>query len=430
MESWRSKPIGELGVVITGKTPSTKKKSYWDGSIPFITPPDLNSKQIINAQRSIGEEGLNVVKPLPKGTVLTSCIGNIGRVGMTHADISVTNQQINSLIVDSQIADNWYCLYAIMFIEEDLKKAARKTTLPILNKSNFCKVEIPYPPLPEQQKIAFILFTIQKAIEQQDQEIKLTTELKNAIMQKLFTEGIRGEKQKDTEIGSFPDSWDVVKFVDYAEFKNGINFTKEQKGNNGLLTVDVLNMYGTGCRVSLDSLYRVDKEISDNFLLLDGDLLFVRSSLKLEGVGWTCVFENRKEPVTFCGFIIRSRLNNNIDFNPLFLAYYFRTHEARKRLISGGAKVAITNINQGILKQMLIPKPPFEEQLEISEHLDKINEKISVSQRKKDLLKELFRTILHQLMTARIRVDDIDLSEFEELGLELTKQVPSEDASV
>jgi type I restriction enzyme S subunit len=76
---------------------------------------------------------------------------------------------------------------------------------------------IPLPPLPEQKKIAKILSTLQRAIEEQERIIQTTTELKKALMQKLFTEGLRNEPQKQTEIGLIPESWEVVRCEDVCD---------------------------------------------------------------------------------------------------------------------------------------------------------------------------------------------------------------------
>ena len=73
---------------------------------------------------------------------------------------------------------------------------------------------IPLPPFSEQRKIAAVLGLVQRAIEQQERLIALTTELKKALLHKLFTEGLRGEPQKQTEIGPVPESWEVVRFED------------------------------------------------------------------------------------------------------------------------------------------------------------------------------------------------------------------------
>ncbi len=85
-----------------------------------------------------------------------------------------------------------------------------RTGIPKINRSQLASVLLPKPPIAEQKKIAYVLSTVQRAVEQQERSIALTTELKKALIHNLFTEGLRGEPQKETEIGPVPESWDVV----------------------------------------------------------------------------------------------------------------------------------------------------------------------------------------------------------------------------
>jgi type I restriction enzyme S subunit len=194
--------------------------------------------------------------------------------------------------------------------QDYLKSQTVKNAQPKLALVRIQSIPVPVPPLAEQRRIAAVLSAVQRAIERQERLIALTAELKKSLMHKLFTEGTRGEPLKQTEIGPVPASWEVLRFGESAEFKNGTNFTASQKETNGILTVDVLNMYGEGCDVSLDKLYRVNKQLAEAYFLRAGDLLFVRSSVKLEGVGWASMFTESVEPVTYCGFIIRARLSS------------------------------------------------------------------------------------------------------------------------
>lgn len=262
---------------------------------------------------------------------------------------------------------------------------------------------IPFPPLPEQRAIARVLTTIQRGMETQDKLIAAARELKKSLMRQLFTQGLNANGAvQETEIGLMPEHWELVKLGEIADFKNGINFGREQKGS-GILTVDVLNMYSDSIKLDMRDLYRVNINLRPDYLLERGDILFVRSSFKLEGVGWSTLFDGYSEPVTYCGFLIRARLLPN-HFHPDFLVNYLRQPQVRGVLVSRSGKVAITNINQGNLKSLGIPKPPLSEQREIARILATADKKIETEEKRKAALEALFKTMLQNLMTGKIRV--------------------------
>jgi type I restriction enzyme, S subunit len=160
-----------------------------------------------------------------------------------------------------------------------------------------------------------------------------------------------------------PKGWKWTTLSNICDFRNGINFTSSQKGK-GLLTIDVFNMYSDSVYVSMDKLYRVDITSKDVYLLEPNDILFVRSSVKQEGVGWATLFPGYHEPVSFCGFIIRARLiDKNVD--PQFLIYYLRSASIRSWIILRSSTGTITNINQENLQTLTIPLPPLLEQKRI-----------------------------------------------------------------
>ena len=161
------KTISMLGTVTTGKTPSTKEEAFWGGNIPFITPKDIQgTKHIFNTERYITEDGLNSVKgaTLPANAICVSCIGNIGYVAMT-TQVCVSNQQINSIIVNYENDPN-YVYYLIKNLWSFFKHyEGQSTTLSILNKTQFSKIEVDIPELEIQQKISKLLSALDDKIE-------------------------------------------------------------------------------------------------------------------------------------------------------------------------------------------------------------------------------------------------------------------------
>lgn len=191
--------IEHLGRIITGKTPKTKEKTFWDGNIPFVTPQDLqHGKHILGTERKITNEGASSVKGaiLPPKAICVSCIGNLGYVSQT-CEKSVTNQQINSIIVNEQNdADFIYYLLKDMWsVFKNLE--GQSTTLSILNKTLFSKIEVTIPSLEEQQRISYILNTLDEKIEQNAQINRNLEQQAQMVFERLLCSG-NGEATLDS----------------------------------------------------------------------------------------------------------------------------------------------------------------------------------------------------------------------------------------
>ena len=189
--SWRETQVKYLGEIVTGRTPRTERKDFYGGDYNLISPADLDKgKCIRTAHKRLTKLGFEQCRSLPKNTVLVGCIGNVGKLGMVSNEKSATNQQINALICNSENDPEfvYYCFYAN---RDNLEKRAVKTTVPILNKTNFGNFEVSVPPLPEQKKIAKILSTIQKKADNaQIKKTKLQT-LFRTLLHELMTAKIR-----------------------------------------------------------------------------------------------------------------------------------------------------------------------------------------------------------------------------------------------
>ncbi len=325
------------------------------------------------------------------------------------------NQRVGKLIdIDYTKINSDFLRYYLMqnTVRIFYKKIAKKGVQINISKADILSVEINLPLLEEQRKIAGVLSLVQDAIAQQEQLIILTTELKKALMQKLFTEGIRGEPQKKTEIGFIPGSWVVVKLKDAAEsFQYGTS-VKCDYDTDGKPVLRIPNVIGGYIDIS-DLKYGQPKpnEIL-SLKLQDGDLLFVRTNGTKENSGRCSMYRGELgDDCYFASYLIRVRLDKD-KILPAFLDEYTRTDIGTSFLSGQAIRTADGkfNINSGTLQRMLVPQPSLDEQRDIANILSNIDTKISFHSLIKKQLEDLSRTLLHQLMTAQIRVDDLNLA--------------------
>jgi type I restriction enzyme S subunit len=180
---WEERELGEIGEILTGKTPSTTNKSLWDGNIQFVTPTDISERKYQNETiRNI--KNTSNLKVLPIGSIMFTCIASIGKMAISCRPC-ITNQQINSIIVDDK-NNNEYIYYAISSISEFIKSTASSTSLPIINKTEFSKFKIKIPTLEEQEKIVNLLSNVDELILKTEDKLDTLKELKKSLMQHLF----------------------------------------------------------------------------------------------------------------------------------------------------------------------------------------------------------------------------------------------------
>ena len=223
MNSWIKCTLADLGTIVTGKTPTTKNPEYWDGNIHFVTPKDIQGlKRIDRTERMITVEGLNKVKGsiIPPRAVCVSCIGNIGYVGMSTQKC-VTNQQINSIIVnENNDADFVYYLLKNMWAHfKNLE--GQSTTLSILNKTQFSKIEVEVPDIEVQREIASVLSSFDAKIEC-NQKINDNLEQQAQLLFKSWFVDFEPFN------GTMPSDWEVVPFETIVDFQNGYAFKSKE----------------------------------------------------------------------------------------------------------------------------------------------------------------------------------------------------------
>lgn len=276
---------------------------------------------------------------------------------------------------------------------------------------------VPLPPIGEQRKIAAVLGLVQQAMELQEQLMGLTAALKKALLHQLFTAGLRAEPQKQTDIGPVPKSWEVAT-LDHAAV--AFDYGTSVKCEHGITGVPVLRIPNVvGGSIDLTDLKYGNPKRNEvgQLRLQDGDLLFVRTNGVLENAGRCALYRGELDNCYFASYLIRVRVDSS-KVVPAFVNEYARTERGRSFLSGRAIRTADGkfNINSGTLKRVLLPLPSLNEQEEIVRQLNLVDRKLKLHEAKLKALAALFRTLLHELMTAQIRVNDLHLPELERVG--------------
>lgn len=205
--SWPVVEFGEVATIVTGSTPKKVEGNY-DGDVPFVTPGDLGiHAEITHSNSTITEKGAKSGRLLPKGAVLVCCIGaTIGKVGIAARHL-ITNQQINSLVFDESKVFPKFGYYFCTSIKPLLIARSSSTTMPIVNKSNFSKFEMPLPPLDEQKRIAAILDKADSVRRKRQKAIDLADDFLRSVFIDMFGDPVTN-----------PRGWEVKNLGDCLDF--------------------------------------------------------------------------------------------------------------------------------------------------------------------------------------------------------------------
>ncbi len=183
---WVEQPVGDFGEVVTGSTPSTAQPKYYGGGIPFVSPADMSDLRFVDQTRTtLTAEGFAETRPIRAESVLFVCIGStIGKVAQNVHDCA-TNQQINAVVPSPEHSDA-FVYFALSNASDRIALLAGKQAVPIVNKTLFSSVRMLVPRLPEQQRIAGCLSSLDDLITVQTQKLEVLKTHKKGLMQQLF----------------------------------------------------------------------------------------------------------------------------------------------------------------------------------------------------------------------------------------------------
>jgi type I restriction enzyme S subunit len=237
---WRALAVSQLGKVVTGKTPTSQRPELFGSEYPFITPTDMDFDKVrVATERFLSTDGRNNQKSLllPKHSVCFCCIGaTIGKICMTDRE-SFTNQQINSVIVDTNEHEPYFVYSLLRTLKDDIVGIAGGAATPIVNKSAFSNFRVVVPSLHIQCKIAGILSAYDDLIENNTRRIAILEEMAQAIYREWFVDfrfpGHEKVKLIDSTRGKIPNGWEVKSLSDLCLLTMGQSPSSEFYNETG-----------------------------------------------------------------------------------------------------------------------------------------------------------------------------------------------------
>jgi type I restriction enzyme S subunit len=378
---WSADFLGNLVDYKLGKTPPRASSVYWkEGKYPWVSISDMIPHGVVAVTaEKISQQAHDSVfggRLVPEGSLLMSFKLTIGRVSRLGTPAFHNEAIISFQPNPDEISPDYLSYYLSQINYKDYQDTAIKGQT--LNKGKLDALEIALPPLPEQKKIAHILSTVQRAIEAQERIIQTTTELKKALMHKLITEGLRGEPQKQTDIGPVPESWKVASFDTFATLQRGYDLRKQDFREGPVPVIGATQVIG----------------------------YHDTANVKAPGVTVVRSGSSAGKPL----YIEKDFWAHNVllyvkDFHgnvPKFVYYKILALD----LTQYRQGVAVPTLNKNTFSAIEVSVPSTEDQQQIANTLDAVENKTAVAELKKAQLQDLFRTLLHELMTAKIRVYD------------------------
>lgn len=273
-----------------------------------------------------------------------------------------------------------------------VKKLSGGSTRQRINRTNLAKTKLPLPPLPEQQKIASILTTVDDKISSIEAQIQQTEQLKKGLMAKLLTEGIGHTEFKDTEIGRIPKCWEVDKLKTISDIKRGLASHQITYSDSGVRLIRINDF-----KNKEHTLIQVTKE-TKRLSLIENDILIAGTGAT---AGITHFVDIEWEGLPFSYNVPRIRTKK---LNPKFLFFALNAKSIIRQQLSLFTGNAQHFLDTRAIGNLLIPLPPLPEQQQIASILSSVDDKIDILQSKKSAYTTLKKGLMAKLLTGQMRV--------------------------
>jgi len=409
-EEWGVKRLEDIVDFKLGRTPPRKDLQYWENGIyPWVSISDMSDFSDINfTKETVSQLAYDTIlngKIIPKETLFMSFKLTIGRTSILKVD-AFHNEAIAAIFPKGSEVTRDYLFYYLPTIDfsEYYDTAIKGKTL---NKAKIKSLKVSLPPLPEQHAIATTLRTVQEAKEKTDDVIAATKALKAAMMKHLFTYGPVPPEEaervalKETEIGRVPEGWDLQPLGNISKISSGgtPSRTEPSYWNGEIPWIRTGEINYSIIEKTEEKITKAGLENSSTRMVPKGTLLMAMygEGITRGRVGITGIDASINQAVAAI-FPSEKMLTP-------FLYYYLEFSYEKNRLLGHGAHQR--NLSATIIKTILVPIPTEKTQQQIVEILSSIDQKLAAEQSRRETLDTLFTSLLHDLMTAKIRVNEI-----------------------
>ncbi|MCC5998164.1 MAG: restriction endonuclease subunit S [Thermofilum sp.] len=419
-KDWKTAKLGEICEKIkAGGTPLTTKKEYWNGNIPFVKIEDMTSsgKYLMKTSSSITNTGLENSSAwlVPENSLLLAMYGSLGEVSINT--IKVATSQAILAIIPKEKNDVEFLYYWFLYFKPRWRKYAKPTTQANLTAEIVRNSTIPLPSPQERIKIAEILSTVDKTIEDVDKTINRLERLKKALMGELLAGRIRVKEVDDkltfyretefqeTEIGKIPKDWKTAKLKDVAvEIKSGFASGKRDE-IDGIIHLRMFNI-GLDGTLLFDKIVKVPRPKDwRQYVLKNGDIVLVNTSGSEEHIGKVAFFENIELECTYSNHLTRIRINENrIDSRWVYFELYYLWQTGYFNTIIHQQAGGQRNLPLKAIENLPIALPTIDESRKIAYILSIFNTMIKLYRKEKVEIDHLKRSLMNLLLTGKIRV--------------------------
>lgn len=389
---WTYKNIDELAYFERGKEPGSASYNRQGEGLRFIRVVDLSGSRnnVLYTNKQIKE-----LKSCSEKDILISLDGSPGLIkrGLTGA----YSAGIRKVTLKTKELDYDFLYFVLKsdIVQEKIQEYSEGVT--IKHASQALKhIKIPVPPIPEQNKIVYILSKIEEAITIQKKMVNISKQLKTSTMHKLFMGGIWHKEFKETEIGRIPQNWGVEKLIKLTEKTEQKDMRKE---NVEFKYIDVSGVNNKSFAITSYSLHKgknAPSRARKIVRLNDTIIATVRPTLKHIAL----IKKEYDNQICSTAFCVLRPINGCLI--PAFLYYSIQQDVFINKLAGlqkGASYPAVTDLQ---IKNQKIGIPQIQEQQHISNILSLIDSKLWIEESRKEILKKLFFTVLNKLMLGEI----------------------------